>query len=30
MNIYNDGIWAMYLDAKYAYQEFDGMRIHYN
>jgi hypothetical protein len=30
MKLYEDGIWALYLDMEYEYCEMDGVRFHYN
>ena len=30
MKLYEDGIWAKYLECEYEYCEMDGVRFHYN
>ncbi len=30
MKLYEEGIWAQYLDLEYEYSEMDGMRFNYN
>ena len=30
MKLYDDGIWALYLDCEFMWCEMDGMRFHYN